>query len=122
VAQVGAAFRAGVALLAGRLERDWRSLRDCIPVYKALTMNQQATLLSFTYNCGPRWLGAEGFDTLSRTLRSGALETVPAALMLYVNPGGPMEAGLRRRRKAEGALWSASPHPIGGAPGPRLGE
>ena len=29
--------------------------------------------------------------------------------MLYVNPGGPTEAGLRRRRKAEGALWSASP-------------
>ena len=29
--------------------------------------------------------------------------------MLSVNPGGPSEAGLRRRRKAEGALWSASP-------------
>jgi GH24 family phage-related lysozyme (muramidase) len=97
------------ALLAGRLERDWRSLRDCIPVYKALTTNQQAALLSFTYNCGPRWFGAKGFDTLSQALRSGALETVQAALMLYVNPGGPTEAGLRRRRKAEGALWSASP-------------
>ena len=34
---------------------------------------------------------------------------MPAALMLYVNPGGPSEAGLRRRRKAEAALWSASP-------------
>jgi GH24 family phage-related lysozyme (muramidase) len=97
------------SLLAGRLERDWRSLRDCIPVYKALTTNQQAALLSFTYNCGPRWFGAKGFDTLTHALRSGALETVPAALMLYVNPGGPSEAGLRRRRKSEGALWSASP-------------
>jgi GH24 family phage-related lysozyme (muramidase) len=28
-------------------------------------------------------------------------------MMLYVNPGGPSEAGLRRRRKAEGALWNA---------------
>jgi GH24 family phage-related lysozyme (muramidase) len=97
------------ALLAGRLERDWRSLRDCIPVYKALSVNQQAALLSFTYNCGPRWFGAKGFDTLTQALRSGALETMPAAFMLYVNPGGPSEAGLRRRRKAEGALWCASP-------------
>jgi Phage-related lysozyme (muraminidase) len=72
-------------------------------------VNRQAALLSFTYNCGPRWFGAQGFDTLSTALKAGQLEAVPAALMLYVNPGGPSEAGLRRRRKAEGALWSASP-------------
>ena len=97
------------ALLRSRLEDDWRRLRDCIPIYKALSVNRQAALLSFTYNCGPRWFGAQGFDTLSKALKAGQLEAVPAALMLYVNPGGPSEAGLRRRRKAEGALWSASP-------------
>ncbi|MFN9659258.1 MAG: glycoside hydrolase family protein [Cyanobacteriota bacterium] len=97
------------ALLRSRLEDDWRRLRDCIPIYKALSLNRQAALLSFTYNCGPRWFGAQGFDTLSNALKAGQLEAVPAALMLYVNPGGPSEAGLRRRRKAEGALWSASP-------------
>ncbi len=58
---------------------------------------------------GPGWFGAEGFTTLTRRLRQGNLEQVPAALMLYVNPGGPTEAGLRRRRKAEAALWSAAP-------------
>ena len=108
------------SLLAGRLERDWRSLRDCIPVYKSLTTNQQAALLSFTYNCGEHWFGAKGFDTLTQALRSGALETVPAALMLYVNPGGPTEAGLRCRRKAEAALWSASPS-RGNGPSPGQG-
>jgi hypothetical protein len=36
---------------------------------------------------------------------------VPAALLLYINPGGPSEAGLRRRRKAEAALWCTSPTP-----------
>jgi hypothetical protein len=72
-------------------------------------VNRQAALLSFTTNCGPRWFGAKGFDTLSTAQRTGELEAVPAALMLYVNPGGPSEAGLRRRRKAEEALWSASP-------------
>lgn len=97
------------ALLRSRLEDDWRRLRDCIPTYKALSVNRQAALLSFTYNCGPRWFGAQGFDTLSTALKAGQLEAVPAALMLYVNPGGPSEAGLRRRRKAEGALWTASP-------------
>lgn len=97
------------ALLRGRLEDDWRRLRDCIPNYKALSVNRQAALLSFTYNCGPAWFGAQGFDTLSNALKEGQLEAVPAALMLYVNPGGPSEAGLRRRRKAEGALWTASP-------------
>ena len=108
------------ALLRSRLEDDWRRLRDCIPTYKALSVNRQAALLSFTYNCGPRWFGAKGFDTLSSALRSGALEAMPAALMLYVNPGGPSEAGLRRRRKAEGALWNASPDQ-GSPPSPDRG-
>jgi GH24 family phage-related lysozyme (muramidase) len=122
------------APLRSRLEDDWRRLRDCIPVYKALPVNRQAALLSFTTNCGPRWFGAKGFDTLSSALRTGELEAVPAALMLYVNPGGPSEAGLRRRRKAEGALWSASPDrgstpspdrvtpsPVGSHPNPLVG-
>ena len=96
-------------LLAGRLERDFRLLGQRIPLWQQLSVNQQAALLSFTYNCGPNWFGSSGFSTLTKALRSGALDAVPAALMLYVNPGGPSEAGLRRRRKAEAALWSASP-------------
>ena len=31
----------------------------------------------------------------------------PGALLLYINPGSPYEAGLRRRRAAEGALWNS---------------
>ncbi|MCS5705009.1 glycoside hydrolase family protein [Synechococcus sp. FGCU-3] len=97
------------ALLAGRLEQDCRLLAQRIPLWQQLSVNQQAALLSFTYNCGPNWFGSSGFSTLTKALRSGALDAVPAALMLYVNHGGPSEAGLRRRRKAEAALWSASP-------------
>jgi GH24 family phage-related lysozyme (muramidase) len=92
-----------------RLEGDWQRLRDCIPICKPLSVNRQAALPSFTYNRGPRWFGAKGFATLSQALRAGQLEAVPAVLMLYVNPGGPSEAGLRRRRKAEGTIWNASP-------------
>ena len=100
-------------LLARRLERDLQVLSSRITGWGGLTRNQQAALLSFTYNCGPSWYCSEGFATLTRTLQRGLqsdareLDKVPAAMMLYVNPGGPSEAGLRRRRKAEGALWNA---------------
>jgi GH24 family phage-related lysozyme (muramidase) len=98
-------------LLAGRLERDgaWRAMR--IPGWAALSCHQQAALLSFTYNCVPNWFGSNGFATLSRCLLQGEPEQVPAALLLLlcVSSGGPSEAGLRRRRKAEAALWCASP-------------
>jgi GH24 family phage-related lysozyme (muramidase) len=97
------------ALLAGRLERDCQLLAQRIPRWQQLSVNQQAALLSFTYNCGPNWFGSSRFSTVTKALQAGVLEQVPAALMLYVNPGGPSEAGLRRRRKAEAALWSASP-------------
>lgn len=96
------------ALLAARLERDNLALAGRISRWATLNENQRAALLSFTYNCGTHWYGSEGFATLSHCLREGDLQAVPAALMLYVNPGGPSEAGLRRRRKAEGALWSAT--------------
>ena len=97
------------ALLARRLERDASLLANRIPNWAELGTNQQAALLSFTYNCGPAWFGSQGLTALTKVLQSGELEKLPAALMLYVNPGGPSEAGLRRRRKAEAALWSASP-------------
>ena len=104
------------ALLTGRLERDHRLLAQRIPGWAELSTNQQAALLSFTYNCGPAWFGSKGFTTITKVLQSGELEQVPAALMLYVNPGGPSEAGLRRRRKAEAALWSASPIRVNSKP------
>jgi GH24 family phage-related lysozyme (muramidase) len=104
------------ALLSGRLERDWCLLRKLVPGWLQFSVNQQAALLSLTYNCGPAWFGSEGFATLTTRLCHGELDKVPAALMLYVNPGGPSEAGLRRRRKAEAALWSAVPSPAGNTP------
>ena len=109
------------ALLAGRLEQDHRLLTQRIPRWAELSANQQAALLSFTYNCGPAWFGSKGFTTITKVLQSGELEKLPAALMLYVNPGGPSEAGLRRRRKAEAALWSASPIRVNSKPPARAG-
>ena len=76
-----------------------------IPIWRALTAGQQAALLSFAYNVGVNFYGATGFETITACLRDSRLADVPAALRLYVNPGGPSEVGLRRRREAEAKLW-----------------
>ena len=103
------------ALLFARLEEDCVTITGRVEGWDRLNLNQRAALLSFSYNVGPNWFGGQGFDTITKALREGRLADVPAAMMLYVNQGGPSEAGLRRRRKAEGALWNAGPAP---APAP----
>jgi len=92
-------------LLAIRVDKDCKAIAKKIPIWNKLNPNQQAALLSFTYNCGTAWYAADGFRTITATLEENRLKDVPKALLLYVNPGGPSEAGLRRRRIAEGTLW-----------------
>jgi GH24 family phage-related lysozyme (muramidase) len=106
------------ALLHTQLMHDATELAAALPPesWQALNVNQRAALISFSYNCGPYWFGSPGYTTLTRHIRTQAWEQVPAALMLYVNPGGPSEAGLRRRRKAEAALWNAKPAGAGAMP------
>jgi hypothetical protein len=68
--------------------------------------NKQCALLSFAYNLGAGFYGSTGFETISRCLRERDWAAVPAAMELYRNPGTPVEAGLLRRRRAEGRLWA----------------
>jgi len=86
-------------------------LAKSVPGWSRLSASQQAALLSFAYNVGAGFYGASGFDTISAALREGRLADVPAALRLYVNPGGPSEAGLRRRREAEAKMWGGPMRP-----------
>ena len=79
---------------------------QAIPHYASMNEEQVGALLSFAYNLGARFYGAEGFATISRRLRNREWDLVPDALLLYRNPGTNVEEGLRRRRVAEGALWS----------------
>ena len=76
-----------------------------IPSWYEMSAKQQAALISFSYNLGPNWYGQPGFETISKRIREKDWDDVPAALMLYCNPGSSAEAGLRRRRAAEGQLW-----------------
>jgi GH24 family phage-related lysozyme (muramidase) len=61
--------------------------------------------LSFSYNLGSNFYNSEGFNTITRVLKNKEWDKVPDALYLYRNPGSNVEAGLARRRKAEGKLW-----------------
>jgi len=67
--------------------------------------NQRGVLLSFAYNLGVGFYNSNNFSTISRNLREKNWATIPKTLELYRNPGSKVEAGLLRRRKAEGKLW-----------------
>jgi GH24 family phage-related lysozyme (muramidase) len=81
------------------------ALTKTIPGWKTLTANRQNALISFAYNVGWHFCGSPDFVTISKCLRESDYDAVPAALMLYTNPGTPAEPGLRRRREAEAKLW-----------------
>ena len=89
-------------------EKDfWNVIKNTIPFWEEMNDNQRSALCSFAYNLGSHFFGNSGFSTISACLIDKAWDEVPAALMLYINPGSPVEAGLRRRREAEGKLWVA---------------
>jgi len=78
-----------------------------IPYWNKMNENQKGALLSFAYNLGPNFYGSPNFNTITRVLKNKEWSKVPGALYLYRNPGTKVEAGLARRRKAEGKLWSS---------------
>jgi GH24 family phage-related lysozyme (muramidase) len=69
--------------------------------------NQQGALLSFAYNLGAGFYGSSNFNTITRVLKNKEWSKVPDSLYLYHNPGTSVAEGLRRRRRAEGDLWSS---------------
>lgn len=78
-----------------------------IPYWSEMNDNQRGALLSFAYNLGAGFYGGSNFNTITRVLKNKEWNKVPDALYLYRNPGSNVEAGLARRRKAEGDLWSS---------------
>jgi GH24 family phage-related lysozyme (muramidase) len=105
-------------LLVQEVDRIAAQLADAVPHWGEMSVGQQGALLSFAYNLGSGFYGASGFETISRRLREKDWAQVPAALLLYRNPGSNVEAGLRRRREAEGKLWSGGQPAKPAAPAP----
>ena len=76
-----------------------------IPYWGEMNDNQRGALLSFAYNLGANFYGSGNFNTITRILKDQKWNDVPKVLEMYRNPGSNVEAGLLRRRKAEGKLW-----------------
>jgi GH24 family phage-related lysozyme (muramidase) len=82
-----------------------------IPTWGLMSAQQQAAILSFAYNLGAHFYGSDGFATITRNLQQADWGAVPQTLKMYCNPGSPVEAGLLRRRTAEGDLWATGSWP-----------
>jgi len=93
-------------LLEYQLAHDYLPSLQKIPYWNEMSENKQGALLSFAYNLGAGFYGNPDFSSITRVLRNKEWDLVPDALYRYRNPGTNVEAGLARRRKAEGALWS----------------
>jgi GH24 family phage-related lysozyme (muramidase) len=87
------------------IERIAKVLEESVPYWDDMNINQKSALISFGYNLGAYFYNSSGFATISRVLTSKAWDEVPNAMYLYRNPGSHFEAGLARRRIAEGDLF-----------------
>ena len=94
-------------LLEFDLKNRFLPMLQKIPYWNEMNENQQGALLSFAYNLGAGFYGSSNFNTITRVLKNKEWTKVPDALYLYHNPGTKVEAGLKRRRVAEGKLWSS---------------
>jgi GH24 family phage-related lysozyme (muramidase) len=92
-------------LLRREVDRIAEKLRVTVPYWVQMADHQKCALISFAYNLGSSFYGTTGFETISRELREKDWAAVPDALLLYRNPGSNVEAGLKRRRIAEGDIW-----------------
>lgn len=97
----------GEELLKYHLEYFWGTQEVTIPYWSEMSDGKRGCLLSFSFNCGANFYGSSGFNTITGCLKDKRWSDVPNALLLYVNPGSAVEAGLRRRREAEIQLWNS---------------
>jgi GH24 family phage-related lysozyme (muramidase) len=88
-----------------QIQNEFLSTLKKIPYWSEMNDYQRGALLSFAYNLGANFYGSRGYVTITRVLKNKEWGKVPAALELYRNPGSDVEAGLLRRRIAEGKLW-----------------
>ncbi|TAF11354.1 MAG: lysin [Nostocales cyanobacterium] len=92
-------------LLMMQLEKNYLPPLQKIPVWDELNVNQQGALLSFGYNLGANFYGRSGFQSITRVLQNKQWDEIEETFLKYVNPGSPVEKGLRRRRQAEAKLF-----------------
>ena len=95
-------------LLIAQCKKEFLPSLRKIPYWNEMTDGKRGALLSFAYNLGAGFYGSGDFNTITKRLKNKEWDLVPDALYLYRNPGSNVEAGLARRRKAEGEAWKKS--------------
>jgi GH24 family phage-related lysozyme (muramidase) len=92
-------------LLRAEIQHVAAELYELIPAVKQYGANQQAALISWSYNCG---LGAVSESTLRKRLLAGesAQVVVPQELPKWNKAGGREMQGLTNRRAAEVQLFT----------------
>jgi len=93
------------ALLIEQCKNEFLPALRKVPHWNEMSDGKRGALLSFAYNLGAGFYGGANFNTITKRLKNKEWDLVPDALYLYRNPGSNVEAGLARRRKAEGESW-----------------
>ena len=96
----------GEKLLIYQLNKEFIPSLQKIPHWNEMNDKMKSALISFAYNLGAGFYNSPDFNTITKVLKNKEWSKVPSALELYRNPGSSVEAGLLRRRIAEGTLWS----------------
>jgi len=96
------------ALLIEQCKNEFLPALRKVPHWNEMSDGKRGALLSFAYNLGAGFYGGSNFNTITKRLKNKEWDMVPDALFLYRNPGSNVEAGLARRRKAEGESWKKS--------------
>ena len=94
-------------LLINQIKNEFLPTLSKIPYWNEMSDGKRGALLSFAYNLGAGFYGSGNFSSITARLKNKEWDKVPDALYLYRNPGSNVEAGLARRRKAEGKLWNS---------------
>lgn len=92
-------------LLMFDLENRYLPSLEKIPHWNEMNDEMRGAILSFAYNLGADFYGFSGFNTITNVLKNKEWSKFPETLKLYKNPGSNVEAGLLRRRIAEGNLF-----------------
>ena len=95
----------GEKLLIYQLNKEFLPSLQKIPYWNEMNDEMKSAIISFAYNLGANFYASSGFSTITRNLREKDWKAIPKTLELYRNPGSNVEAGLLRRRRAEGKLF-----------------
>lgn len=95
----------GEKLLIYQLNKEFLPSLQKIPYWNEMNDEMKSAIISFAYNLGANFYASPGFSTITRNLREKDWKAIPKTLELYRNPGSNVEAGLLRRRRAEGKLF-----------------